>query len=558
MEGFRTAFDAKTGLRAPEESDVQTGLNRTLVCLLILTAVLLTRFSWAPSYLSTDTVNLAYALESFDPVRHQPQPPGYPFFVAFARLVHWFSPTAEVTFWIVSVLLTFLAASATYSVALRMFGGWAAISATILFLLNPVLWFTRLRSPLRPALALFSALVAYCAWRAWNGDRRFVLWGAVALGLGSGFRPDLLAYLLPLWVVSAWRAAQSWRAVATGGVIVAAFCAAWLYPVVLATGGIGETVQLAKSYVLEQSSKDSLLFSQKEDWLRPVSRLVVWNGLGVIGWVWVPVLFFRKIQKAVHGRAGFLVVWLLPGLVVQALFHIASPGHTLFATPVWCIAGGYALAAAGRFRDALLAIAITINVALFLNVVPLGEAPPSDATRWEKIWTRLSNAVAYGTFETSIDRLRWWDERAEVTLQELRKFSVTDRPAVIVALNGTETEFDFMNWRVASYYMDEPMVVLMDNLPPGAPGRVRWTQGKETRFQHEGDAIQIPASARIVWILFRDGKFQREVEKVLPLQSGRYVAYSDLPDSQSPFEVAGFKFAPGAKHPGRLSAGLTH
>lgn len=556
MEGSRAEFH-EAGFCSPEDRGEYTVLNRTMVCLLILTAVLLTRFSWAPSFLSTDTVNLAYALESFDPVRHQPQPPGYPFFVAFARVVHWFSPTAEVTFWVVSVLLTFLAVSATYWVALRMFGGWAAISAAILFLLNPVLWFTRLRSPLRPSLALFSALVAYCAWRAWNGDRRFVLWGAVALGVGSGFRPDLLAYLLPLWAVSAWRATQSWGQVAAGGVVIVAFCAVWLFPVVLATGGIEATVQLAKSYVLEQSSKDSLLFSQKQDWFRPLSRMVVWNGMGVIGWAWVPVLFFGRIRRGMRGTAGFLVVWLLPGLVAQALFHIASPGHTLFATPVWCIAGGYVLSTAGRFRDAVLAIAITINVGLFLNAVPLGEAPRTDATRWEKLWVRLSNAVAYGTFETSMDRLRWWDESTEVTLQELRQFSATKRPTVIVALNGTDTEFDFMNWRVASYYTDEPLIVLMDNLPLGSAGRVRWTRGKEVQFQPEGGAIPIPASARILWILLRDGKFQREIEKVLPVRTGRYIAYSDLPDSQPPFEVGGFEFAPDPKQRGRLSAGQT-
>jgi hypothetical protein len=527
-----------------------------MVCLLILTAVLLTRFSWTPLFLSTDTVNLAYALESFDPAHHQPHPPGYPFFVAFARVVHWFSPAAEVTFWIVSVLLTLLAASAAYSLALRMFGAWAAIAATILFLLNPVLWFTRLRSPLRPALALFSALVAYCAWRAWNGDRRFVLWGAVALGVGSGFRPDLLAYLLPLWVVSAWRATHSRKQVATGAVVIGALCVVWLSPVVLATGGIAETAQMAKGYVLEQSSKDSLLFSQKEDWLRPVSRLAVWNGLSVIGWAWVAVLFFGKVQRALRGKAGFLAVWLLPGLAIQALFHIAAPGHTLFATPVWCIAGGYVLANAGRLRDAFLAIAITINVALFLNVIPLGEPPRADATRLEKIWTRLSNAVAYGTFETSIDRLRWWDEETETSLQELRQFSATERPTVIIALNGTETEFDFMNWRVANYYMDEPVIVLMDNLPAGSAGRVRWTRGKEIQFQREGSAIPIPASARILWILFRNGKFQREIERVLPVQAGRYIAYSDLPDSQSPFEIDGFAFVPEPRQPGRLSAGL--
>jgi hypothetical protein len=137
--------------------------TRVIGLLSILTAVLLTRFSWAPSFLWTDTVNLAYSLESFDPVRHQPQPPGYPLFVGLARIVHQFTPSAEVTFWVISVLTTIASAVVLYRLASRMTSRWVAGAAVILPVVNPVFWFARLRSPLRPWLALFSLLLAYCA-----------------------------------------------------------------------------------------------------------------------------------------------------------------------------------------------------------------------------------------------------------------------------------------------------------------------------------------------------------------------------------------------------------
>src|SRR5262245_48063175 len=51
--------------------------------IIILALLFLTRIPAAAGYLSIDNVNLAFALERFDVRGHQPQPPGYPYFVAF-------------------------------------------------------------------------------------------------------------------------------------------------------------------------------------------------------------------------------------------------------------------------------------------------------------------------------------------------------------------------------------------------------------------------------------------------------------------------------------------
>src|SRR5437016_1717044 len=59
-----------------------------LVLLVRLLLAVLTGLPLVPPYLySFDTVNLALALKDFNPTRNQPQPPGYPFFVAEERLL---------------------------------------------------------------------------------------------------------------------------------------------------------------------------------------------------------------------------------------------------------------------------------------------------------------------------------------------------------------------------------------------------------------------------------------------------------------------------------------
>jgi hypothetical protein len=360
--------------------------------------------------------------------------------------------------------------------------------------------------------------------------------------LGAGFRPDLPAYLFPLWAVSAWKATRSWKDIFKGGVIVVALSAAWLGVVVYAMGGIGSSIEIFASYLTEQSSRDSLLFGSGTIWLRPISRLVLWNATAIVGWAWVPVIIQRS-ARVKDPRLPFFLLWVAPGLFVQLMIHIAAPGHTLFATPVWCVMGACFIYQTGKHREAVLALAATISAALFLNVIPGGYPPSAEARPLERAWISVKNSIAFGTFETSLERLRWWDEMAHTSIQELWQFTVPDRPNVIVILNGNDKEFDFVNWRVVSYYMnDRPLWVLLDNLAPGAAGRVRLVRGNYVEFQDQ-QSIPIPQAARVLWIMLPDGRFQRALEKAVPVHRGRYIMYTDPPYT-TPFRIEGFEFVP--------------
>src|SRR5215469_7786972 len=200
------------------------------VCVLLL----LTRLPAMASYLSIDNVNLALSLEKFDPSIHQPQPPGYPFFVLFGRVINFLFHNAERSFVVISLLVSALCLPAAFALGKRMFSQWAGAAAVVLLLVNPVFWHSSLDGPLRPHLALFSLLTAYCCWRCWNGEKQFAMWGAVALGVGSGFRPDLVAFLFPLWLISSWVGTKSVRAILQSAAVLAAIGAAWVGALIVA------------------------------------------------------------------------------------------------------------------------------------------------------------------------------------------------------------------------------------------------------------------------------------------------------------------------------------
>ena len=123
--------------------------------------LLLTRIPAAAQYLSIDNVNLAFSLENFDPRIHQPQPPGYPFFVGVARVFNFIFRDAGTTFEFVSILVSGLCVPVIFALGRRMFSSWAGRGAAFLLLVNPVFWQSGLDGPLRPNLALFSLLTAY-------------------------------------------------------------------------------------------------------------------------------------------------------------------------------------------------------------------------------------------------------------------------------------------------------------------------------------------------------------------------------------------------------------
>ena len=105
----------------------------------------LTRLPFYPTHLySFDSVNLALALDHFDPTIHQPQPPGYPLFVLEARLLDLLLGNAERTFAVLGMLICGLAVGMLYLVGKELFSPWAGMVAAALLFVNPSFWFSSL------------------------------------------------------------------------------------------------------------------------------------------------------------------------------------------------------------------------------------------------------------------------------------------------------------------------------------------------------------------------------------------------------------------------------
>jgi hypothetical protein len=535
-----------------EERRSRIGLGIILLALLLLT-----RLPAMANYLSIDNVNLAFSLEKFDPRIHQPQPPGYPFFVLFARVVNTYFGDPEKTFVAVSLVVAALSLCAAYAFGARMFSRWAGGAAAFLLLVNPVFWQSNLDGPLRPNLALFSLLTAYCCWRCWTGEKYFAYLGAIALGVGSGFRPDLIAFLFPLWFISSWAGTKSWRSVFQASVLLASIVLVWAIALVVAMGGIQTFFSVMLGYASEQSARGSVVFgSSLMSWLRQINRLVIWNGLAVITWIWaLPFsVFGRALDRTDHpgvsrhpssARRGiiapFFFVWLVPGWIIQALTHAEEPGHTLFSVAALCVLGGYVLSRLGG-RDFALAGAILVSTFIFLEVGDLFSLPERTAEASDRT-PSVKNAILFGSFEASLAEVRWLDDMTRLTLKEIAEFTPKDRPAIIISTDGYADHW-FVNWRIGRYYLpSQDFWILYNTSTPKHIEHIRRDKVLEARG---APPLEIPIfrEGRILWLVEPGSEFHREVAAVQNLSGGKYVLYSDITPESSSFMIDGVRIVP--------------
>jgi hypothetical protein len=457
----------------------------------VLGVLALTRGPIAPRYLFFhDTVNFALAIRDFNPSLHQPQPPGYPLFVALIRLIYACVPSAETALLLAGMIGASLAVYFLWLLGDSMFGAAAGIAAGVLLLFHPLVWFGGLTNPVRLFLAVCQTGTAMTAWKVWacrQGSRDawpWMLWLAVIMGTLSGFRPVMLLLMSPLFLAALLRHRALGRRLILPPLLLLMVVGSWVTVLLAASGGIQAYLRLVEGYSRDQFGGSSLLFGASEHaaW-RMAKDALVWNSFAMVAWIWaIPLAGLRRLGVLFQGRIQFLLLSFVPAFLFSLFVHVADPDQALMTVPVVCLVGGATMQeafVAWRKRvpapAALAALGLifsaSISTYLFFH-------PPAGPAR----------AAGYGV-------IRYVTNHMHTTLTTIDKLR-RSRPIQIISFRPV------ISWRNLSYYLNTVPIFVVE---PDDPSRVwqagsHWGQSVPT-----GDGKVILDSTRDIVILLPPG-----------------------------------------------------
>ncbi len=286
--------------------------RRFWIVLLLSIAIAATRLlAIAHSLFDWDEALFMLGVRDYDIAQHHPHPPGYPLFIAAAKVVHLVVGSEFRSLQVVVVLASFFLFPALFWLARELgFDFATSVCGAALFAFLPNVWvYGGTAFGDIPSIAL--AFTACSLLLRGRRDRRSYLLGALVLGIAAGIRPPMLLLgFVPAVLATVVRARQSLRDVALaiflGGAVV---CGSY--------GGAALASQSVSDYVGAVRSQSK--------WVHDVDS---WHNPGRPPLCEATVNFFADpIPRKDHLRA--FAVLMLASLVAALFLRKSAPMWTL-------------------------------------------------------------------------------------------------------------------------------------------------------------------------------------------------------------------------------------
>lgn len=302
------------------------------------------------------------------PVHH----PGYALWVGLGTVLHWLGLPPYVAFQTWSMAAS-VAAPLLLFVGLRWIldttlAWWIAMAYGVC----PLVWFlgtTALSYMLGGAAGL--AIVG-CCYQATRRRRPGPLWAAgVVLVAASALRSDLMIYLGPLVLWTAWKLGRRPLATATfllaAGVVLNGLIVALLYGRTAggpATPSLQHTIDvILGTSVFKLGPVDGLARN-----LVKIALNLGWNlGVAVIALPICVLIVWRRRRMLPPGISAILILWAGPCLLFLAMMHVVQGYFVLLLAAGYAVLGlGLQAVSSPARRNACAAATVAMSVIQFL------------------------------------------------------------------------------------------------------------------------------------------------------------------------------------------------
>ncbi len=349
------------------------------------TLALLTLFSRLPfrthyAY-HWDTVNFLFAMRHFDMLHEQPQPPGYPLYVITARLFATYLRDDHAALVIMSAIASGIAVAFIYALGRRLWGEFVGLGAALLLATSPLFWFY---GEVGLPHTVDAACVLTSLWLLVRVREDRPQWwkGAVAmLALAGGFRPQTLAFLLPVALYAFWP--LGWRRIAQAAALGAFLSLLWFVPLVASCGGLRSYLDYSTAYSARFMAHTSLFQGAGlEGVLYNARRLLLYTAYAV-GAAWVGLMMVA-LTLAVRRKSEWRTVaiwsllWGTPTFLFYLLVHMGQQGLVFVFLPILLLWAAAGLEHWPSLRLPLLVGLVLLNAAIFLFApeYPMGKEGP--------------------------------------------------------------------------------------------------------------------------------------------------------------------------------------
>ena len=336
-----------------------------------------------------DSVLYARAIDHFDVSIHQPHAPGHIFYVFLSRIVNLITGDPNSAMVWVSVFFSAAAVAALYWLGTMMFSRHVGLVASLLLATSLSFWaYSEVAYPYTLLAFLVTAFAGLIYVAREGKSARFILLAALFLGIGSGFRQDMLPFMLPLMAYGLL--GMPWRRWVAAGMLLGAGVASWYLPSALLSGGFAvyrESSANQSDYIIEKISVfgrglQAIAANLHDLGLFSLLALAAATPLLL---VFLAGLFFpgrRNVRR--DGRLLFLMIWTVPSILFYIFIHVGEFGYVFSFLPAALLAAAWGTAnlavmiaekrgdqkkAAGIFALASASV-IFINLMLFLVLTP--------------------------------------------------------------------------------------------------------------------------------------------------------------------------------------------
>ncbi len=283
-----------------------------------------------------DSIQYVLALNQYDVRIHQPHPPGYYLFIMTGRLFQSVFQDPNLGFVAMNIAFSLATLWVLFLLARDVFAVRSAFVSCFLLAASPTFWFHSEVALSNMADCFLVTLLAFLCWRNICGNHQFTTISAVILGIAGGFRQNTLAFMFPLWLISAWGAGL--RRSLLAALLLASTVLAWYLPMAQQSGGLGAYQAALTDHWLNSNWHGFTLAWVPFNLVCVGYFLLLGTGLGVF-FLFLGLLFlFEKHNLRAllqERRFRFFAAWLIPPLsfFVFIYSHPVQTGHSLIYLP---------------------------------------------------------------------------------------------------------------------------------------------------------------------------------------------------------------------------------